>query len=753
MIKSVTKNPYRILGVFSNSPTKEKVANMGKMKAFLKVGKSVSFSLDLVGILPAIERTEGLVAEAESKLALPAEQLKYAQFWFMKEGPIDDIAFNHLFSGEIDNAIDIWSKKDNVSSLQNRLVCALIKEDYSTACSLAEKLYTQFSDSFVAAVAGDTVKIEDPVYSFLDNLLDEIGANVVLSNVSINEWRFHLSEKAISPLMNALHTAINTAKTNRVKGPNASYKAGIRLITDTQETLRQLKKLADKSNVQYQTVVNQLANEILQCGIDYYNGSDDDDAAYKAMRIQKYAQSVAISGSITKDRCDENVHILEDIIEQLPPVEILSEFNSLMGLIKDFVEGKKKEPDANQDSGTANALIRAFSRRSAFMDQLMGPQLPDASDAINELLKKARPLVISMKEKVSTRESHVIEVCTILANVVLGKSIDSINKAQKILEHEAQKVKSSSCFPSEVTKYNTLLHKFSVILAHNWYIISELKLLPLSNEFVTNRIKPNEQALANISKGLAVSRPNVDNTLYYTDDEYFNTCSSYSSFKTYMNRYPNGKHTQDARMRMRSIEEREIKLCLSKNDYESFIKKYPNSVFRKTAEKSIEELEFKSCKTYHEFVHFVKNHTNSEYCAEAERKIKDIETKAYNACHTYNDYVGFIKDYPNSAWVPQAKSKRDQIRREIESKLRSSQTVQDCISLYRQYGSDPDQIIDKRAYSLCDGKSDLKQYIEVFSFYRKEAEETISKSNQRIAFAVIALIIILIIIFFASQNS
>ena len=264
---------------------------------------------------------------------------------------------------------------------------------------------------------------------------------------------------------------------------------------------------------------------------------------------------------------------------------------------------------------------------------------------------------------------------------------------------------------------------------------------------------PNEQALANISKGLSVSRPNVDNTLYYTDDEYFNTCSSYSSFNTYMERYPNGKHTQDARMRMRSIEEREIKLCLSKKDYENFIKKYPNSVFRKTAEKSIEELEFKSCKSYHEYVYFVKNHPNSDHCSEAERKIKDIETKAYNACHSYNDYVGFIKDYPNSAWVPQAKSKRDQIRREIESKLRSSQTVQDCISLYRQYGSDPDQIIDKHAYSLCDGKSDLKQYIEVFTFYRKDAEETITKSNQRIAFAVIAIIIILIIIYFASQNS
>lgn len=751
MNKLITHNPYRLLGVFSNSPTREKVANMGKMKAFLKVGKAVSFPLDLVGILPAIERTEELVSEADTKLALPAEQLKHAQFWFINESPIDEVAFNNLLAGDMEKAIEIWSKKDNASSLQNRIVCALIKDEHASACNLAEKLYTQFAEAFVSTVAGDTLKIEHPEFGFLDNLADEIGVNVVLSHLSISEWRSHLSEKAIVPLINTLQASINLAKANRIKGPNASYKAGIKLINETQETLQQLKKLASASNVQYQTIVNQLANEILQCGINYYNDSEDNDAAHKAMRIQKYAQSIAISGSITKDRCDENVRILDEIIAQLPPVEILSDFNSLMDLIKDFIEGKKEAKPESDD--TASRLIRAFSGRPRLMDSIFGPNLPDASDEINELLNKARPKIISMKEKVSSYEKHLMEVCTILANVILSKSIESVNNAQKILEREAQKIKSYSYSPSEVTKYNTLLHKFSVILAHNWYIISELKLLPLSNEFVTNRIKPNEQALANISKGLSVSRPNVDNTLYYTDDEYFNTCSSYSSFNTYMERYPNGRHTQDARNKMRSIEEREIKLCLSKKDYESFIKKYPNSVFRKTAEKSIEELEFKSCKSYQEFVYFVKNHPNSEHCSEVERKIKDIETRAYNACHSYNDYVGFIKDYPNSAWVPQAKSKRDQIRREIESKLRSSQTVQDCISLYRQYGSDPDQIIDKRAYSLCDGKSDLKQYIEVFTFYRKDAEETITKSNQRIAFAVIAIIIILIIIYFASQNS
>ena len=60
MIKSIANNPYRILGVYSNSPKKEQIANKGKMQAFLRVNKSMPFPLDLKGILPSFYRTEFL---------------------------------------------------------------------------------------------------------------------------------------------------------------------------------------------------------------------------------------------------------------------------------------------------------------------------------------------------------------------------------------------------------------------------------------------------------------------------------------------------------------------------------------------------------------------------------------------------------------------------------------------------------------------------------------------------------------------
>ena len=62
MLKGIQNNPFRVLGVYANSPKKDAVANKGKISAFLKVGKEVTFPLDLQGILPTIQRDADIVA-------------------------------------------------------------------------------------------------------------------------------------------------------------------------------------------------------------------------------------------------------------------------------------------------------------------------------------------------------------------------------------------------------------------------------------------------------------------------------------------------------------------------------------------------------------------------------------------------------------------------------------------------------------------------------------------------------------------
>ena len=394
MNKLVTLNPYRLLGVYSNSPTKDKVANMSKLKAFLKVGRPVSYQLDLEGVLPPIERTEQIVAAADAKLTLPVDQLKQAQFWFMKDGQFDEIAFNHLFDGDMSKAIEIWNKKDTASSLQNRIVCALINEDYATACSCADKLYSQFTDSFVSAVAGGNIATNNLAYDFLDSLAEEVGVNELLPHIFNNDWRQHLSSAAIKPIIEKIQSAIEVAKGSRGKGPTARYQAGVKLMNGTKSWISQLQKLLPKTDLQYQMVADKLASEILQCGIDYYNESKDDDAAQKAMKLQKYAKSKAV-GTMVKQRCKENVEILEKIISELPPTQVMAEDRAI-----------KEE-------------LRKFCN------------LPDKIAHSVTLLNNTKPYLQTIRGKLGATNDYYLKTSTMIVGNALHNIIAEVNEVQE----------------------------------------------------------------------------------------------------------------------------------------------------------------------------------------------------------------------------------------------------------------------------------------------------------------------------------
>ena len=392
-------NPYRLLGVYSNSPTKERLANHNRMKAFLKVGKPVSFPLDLPQYLSSINRTEVSVTDADAKLTLPKDQILYAQFWFVKMTPLDDVAFNHLIAGEIDKAEDIWRKRECASSLQNRIVCALMCGNYDCAITCAEVLYgnTLYANQFVSAIigTGGTIDVTNLTYSFLDVLCDEIGANKLLPFITNNTWKSHIGEKAIKPIIDGIQESINIAQKSKGKGSVARLNAGETLRKKTRNALLQLKGFLSAKDLQYQMIADKLGLEILQCGIDYYNNSDEPDAAHKAMSLQNYAKSIVV-GQMAKDRCKENVDILQKIIDNLPPSEV-------------FAEDK---------------AIREELRKYCL--------LPDKICHAITLLNNTKPHLQSIKRKLGVSNSYYLKISTQIVGNALSNVIAEVNEAQSI---------------------------------------------------------------------------------------------------------------------------------------------------------------------------------------------------------------------------------------------------------------------------------------------------------------------------------
>lgn len=127
---------------------------------------------------------------------------------------------------------------------RRQLVCYLIRKEYRSACSIAQRLYAGYASQFITIVCGEGTKVPSTLaYDFLDVLCDEIGPSSILGYVSNLDWKKHISAKAVSPIITRLQSAIDTAKSTRGKGSQARYNAGIKLMNGTKNDLSQLKSI------------------------------------------------------------------------------------------------------------------------------------------------------------------------------------------------------------------------------------------------------------------------------------------------------------------------------------------------------------------------------------------------------------------------------------------------------------------------------------------------------------------------------
>lgn len=470
----INNNPYRQLGVYSTSPQKEVVANQGKMKAFLKVGRPVTFPLDLNGLLPDVLRTEQSVTDAISKLTLPTEQLRYAQFWFSKCTQLDEIACGKLTNGDMDGAVEIWKKKATASSLQNLLVCALIRNQLGNAISYAQTLYSSFSNEFVKMVLGDNALAtsDNLSHDFLNVLCEEFNPNQFLGYITNSEWKEYVGSKSTKPIIDKLSSAIDLCKSSRGKGPTARLNAGTKLMNDTKADLTQLKQFVSASDLQYQMIADKLGLEILQCGIDYYNDSDAPEAARKAMVLQKYAQSVVV-GKMAKDRCKENVDILTRIIAELPPSEVFAEDRAI-----------KEE-------------LRKFTR------------LPDKISYSMNLLNNTKPHLQAIKSKLGSSNGYYLKISTQVVGNALHNVIEEVNALQNDPTFQVNMILDKSAALSSLRS----------VLRSAWQATKLMDTFDMESDFKNSRYDENRRTLSNMCSQVGVST--------YTSSSSSSSSSSY----------------------------------------------------------------------------------------------------------------------------------------------------------------------------------------------------------------------------------
>jgi hypothetical protein len=337
-MKIIQENPYRIVGLLSNASAKDIQGRKGKITAYAKVGKQISSEFDF-SCLNAITRDQNNIDRAFSAIQQSKEMLANSLFWFLNTNSFDEAAIAHLEKGDKDKAIEIWEKvtldKDvtskNFSCFNNIGTLKLlgpiqtdIKQGIEAKLKLIESSYFM---NFVHAVAGEAFIIDSEKQweIFLDTVLSQFkekyssGEVIELFDNCNDKTLKYLANKFADEPFNIIESAIEDAKQKRNISKIDANKFGTQLHNDTKVPLEQLKSLLGIENLKYKLIADNVAKEIMQCGIDYFNESkgkkSKDEYLENAMQLNKIAESIAV-GKLTKERAKDHIATLEEMKDE-----------------------------------------------------------------------------------------------------------------------------------------------------------------------------------------------------------------------------------------------------------------------------------------------------------------------------------------------------------------------------------------------------------------------------------------------------
>jgi hypothetical protein len=335
-MKLIQDNPYRIAGILANASTSEFDRQKARILRYAPLGRQVESDFDF-SFLNDVDRTNvEKVKKAFESIEQREGKVRNSIFWFIKANPFDETAIDYLKKGDKEKAIEIWEKKTdgkditskNFSCFNNIGTLKLlsdskdeIKEGLEAKIKLIES--PSFSD-FVLTVADQTYTIDNQkqVEKFVDDILKQFKGRYsssdtlkLFSNCNGTTQKY-LSQKFTEEPIHKIEGQIETCKKKRKANKGNAYEFGLKLYTSTKDDLTLLKSILGTNDLKYKALADQLANEIMQCGIDYFNECQEnnsrDNYLESSQKLTKLADSIAV-GKMAKDRAKDSLATLEDM--------------------------------------------------------------------------------------------------------------------------------------------------------------------------------------------------------------------------------------------------------------------------------------------------------------------------------------------------------------------------------------------------------------------------------------------------------
>jgi len=457
----VKQNPFRVLGLLGDSTERELQKQIATIKRFAEVGKTKSFDYDFE-FLGVLSRDMDDIQHAARTIEQAHKKLLYSLFWFVKNNQFDEIALNNLKDQNTANAIYVWNKtlrsgitSKNYSSYHNlsTLYIALATGNGSLENQYLRKgielkkelIHSECLLNFSELVTGNGVATESSDVSklFVDEIIEllspHIGASEGISTHGLislfsgfpDDIRKYVSSKHTELPLSNIEKLVEKTTAKRKSNKSAAAEYGDQLFRLTHDDRTLLRSVLGVDDVVFQMAVNRVADEVMQCSIDYFNewhDSDELDPGDLALKIAGYAKSIGPTGQ-SKNRIDENTETIKVWVDDKPEREQQRRTGKEVAFISNLLHKFPEHPSINACSGLVDFCM---------------------------------PKLSIIRSEFGAENEFYLEVSSAVANYALGGLVDYMNGQQELVVRNAIPLSSFTDTVSAVISVIHLISKMDV---------------------------------------------------------------------------------------------------------------------------------------------------------------------------------------------------------------------------------------------------------------------------------------------------
>lgn len=331
--KIIEKNPFRILGVCSNSAKREIIANKNKMLAFARLNKSVSFPMDMNVFMPPPERSQEDLRKAEADINLPKDKIKFAFFWFINLTESDKQALDQLSKGSVGPAENIWRSRRGASAYINLACLSLLQNNVTNFLRFTNLVLSNGEEcfTFLQAIGCGSEQID--ISQLIDTILSELHNNVEedvlidaveeLDDETFLEKLNTLLTKSSLPL---IEKELRLSDGVQLDDANRAYAEGQRLFNTTSKEAKRIKAVTKGRIVSVNLILDKLSERISECVLAYFHASFDPSTIEKVSHLMSFAQAIAVSDE-QQNKTRDAFNTLKEEAEVIPFMMQLREAN------------------------------------------------------------------------------------------------------------------------------------------------------------------------------------------------------------------------------------------------------------------------------------------------------------------------------------------------------------------------------------------------------------------------------------------